>query len=87
MSRGCPGTRSSLAVEIQGNVARIRLQRSERANALNEATVAGLGEFFADPSALYSLPEGRLGIFVGGEGAVFRSVHAGQAVVRRQIHD
>jgi hypothetical protein len=41
--------RSSLAVEIQGNVAGIRLQRSERVNALTEATVAGLGEFLADP--------------------------------------
>jgi enoyl-CoA hydratase/carnithine racemase len=143
-------TAAPLSVEISGNVATVRLRRSERANALNEAAVTGLGEFFAappaevraavltaegahfcagldlaehrsrspfeamehsrlwhatfdriehgrvpvvavlrgaviggglelaltahvrlaDPSVFYSLPEGRLGIFVGGGGAV-----------------
>ena len=48
---GALETTAPLTVEIDGNVATVRLRRPERANALNEAAVTGLGEFFASPPA------------------------------------
>ena len=40
-----------LAMDIDGVVATVRLDRPGRRNALNETAVTQLGEFFADPPA------------------------------------
>ncbi|MGM1062256.1 crotonase/enoyl-CoA hydratase family protein [Saccharothrix sp. Mg75] len=41
----------TLQVEDRGEVAVLRLARAAKRNALDDATVRGLGEFFADPPA------------------------------------
>jgi hypothetical protein len=48
---GDAGRWLALGVGIEGDVATIRLRRPQRANALNEATITELGEFFAEPPA------------------------------------
>lgn len=55
----------SLAVELQGEIAVLRLMRAEKRNALDNATVLGLHKFFAAP------PEAVKVVIVDGEGEHF----------------
>lgn len=55
----------SLGVELQGEIAVLRLMRPEKRNALDNATVLGLHKFFAAP------PEGVKVVIIDGEGEHF----------------
>jgi (methylthio)acryloyl-CoA hydratase len=55
----------SLAVEQQGNVAILRLNRPQKRNALDDGTIAGIETFFAAP------PEGSGCVLLVGEGEHF----------------
>src|SRR5215468_6504347 len=69
MSATKPGERpilsGSLAIERQGDIAIVRLNRAEKRNALDDATVQGLGTFFARP------PEGVRAVVLCGAGEHF----------------
>ena len=56
---------ASLRIERDGDVAIVRLNRAEKRNALDDATVRGLGAFFAEP------PEGVRAVVLCGEGEHF----------------
>jgi enoyl-CoA hydratase/carnithine racemase len=56
---------SSLKAEQQGNVAILRLARSEKRNALDDETILGIEKFFT------SLPEGIKAVLLAGEGEHF----------------
>ncbi|MFI7465101.1 crotonase/enoyl-CoA hydratase family protein [Nonomuraea sp. NPDC049646] len=51
MTPPCPDLPPSLALERHGDVAVLSLNRPAKRNALDEATIAGLGAFFAAPPA------------------------------------
>ncbi len=55
----------SLKVEMQGDVAVLRLNRVHKRNALDEETVEGIGAFFGAP------PEGVRAVLLAGEGEHF----------------
>lgn len=55
----------SLGVELQGEIAVLRLMRAEKRNALDNATILGLHSFFAAP------PEGVKVVIIDGEGEHF----------------
>ena len=55
----------SLACTVQDEVAILRLSRPEKRNALDDATVAAIGRFFADP------PAGVRAVVIHGEGEHF----------------
>ena len=55
----------SLALTIQGDVALLRLSRPAKRNALDDATIAAMERFFADP------PAGVRAVVVHGEGKHF----------------
>jgi len=69
MSSTKPGERQtlpgSLAIERQGDIAIVRLNRAEKRNALDDVTVQGLGAFFARP------PEGVRAVVLCGAGEHF----------------
>lgn len=60
-----PVSPSDLRVEVDGNVAKIRLGRAEKRNALNLELVNRLGQYFAEPP-----PEVRAAVLLG-DGAHF----------------
>jgi (methylthio)acryloyl-CoA hydratase len=62
---GLPQLPSSLAAEIDGDIAVLRLARPEKRNALNDPTVLGLGAFFAN------LPDGVKAVVLAGDGTHF----------------
>ena len=55
----------SLAVELDGDVAILRLNRAHKRNALNDPTLLGIGAFFA------TVPEGVRAVVLAGEGEHF----------------
>jgi enoyl-CoA hydratase/carnithine racemase len=55
----------SLRIEREGNIAIVRLNRAEKRNAIDDATIRGLGAFFADP------PEDVRAVVLCGEGEHF----------------
>ncbi|HEX6959275.1 MAG TPA: crotonase/enoyl-CoA hydratase family protein [Ferrovibrio sp.] len=59
------GLPPSLAVELHGEIAILRLKRAEKRNALDNATVRGLHRFFAAP------PEGVKAVIIDGDGPHF----------------
>ncbi|WP_300304562.1 crotonase/enoyl-CoA hydratase family protein [Ferrovibrio sp.] len=59
------GLPPTLAAEIRGDVAILRLKRSEKRNALDNATVLGLQRFFTLP------PEGVKAVVLDGDGEHF----------------
>ena len=55
----------SLRIEREGNIAIVRLNRAEKRNAIDDATIRGLGAFFAEP------PEDVRAVVLCGEGEHF----------------
>ena len=64
-SRNGKALPDSLRIEREGNIAIVRLNRAEKRNAIDDATVRGLGAFFAEP------PEGVRAVVLCGEGEHF----------------
>src|SRR5258708_1877228 len=59
------GLPTSLAAERQGDIAVLRIARSEKRNALNDPTVLGMEEFFSN------LPDGVKAVVIHGDGDHF----------------
>ena len=64
-SRNGKALPDSLRIEREGNIAIVRLNRAEKRNAIDDATVRGLGAFFAEP------PEDVRAVVLCGEGEHF----------------
>jgi (methylthio)acryloyl-CoA hydratase len=64
-SRNGKALPDSLRIEREGNIAIVRLNRAEKRNAIDDATIRGLGAFFADP------PEDVRAVVLCGEGEHF----------------
>ena len=69
----------SLQCELRDGVAVLRLSRADKRNALDDRTVRGLGQFFADP------PEGVRAAVLHGEGEHFSAGLDLSALTERDI--
>lgn len=61
------GTAAPLLVTVEGGIARLRFNRPEKRNAINDATLEALGTFFG------AIPEGVKVVILSGDGGHFSS--------------
>lgn len=75
------GLPASLVAERQGDIAVLRIARSEKRNALNDPTVLGMEEFFAN------LPDGVKAVVLHGDGDHFCAGLDLSELSERNIHE